>query len=207
MSTYECSKGQTSIPLARDPRWHPLTQGVLESPEARARERSGQLLLDALCDAMRLPACTLVVAERPQRHRTSSGRLTSKTYGYYRCDFAAGGVRNATIRIYNLTAIRQQMLGPRVFLETLLHEWVHHYDFAGLKLPRSPHTSGFFDRVRSIAEVMGVPFVLPPKREEAPPRPPARPAPSPRPAPPPPGIVATIRAILAGTEPARAKRR
>ena len=68
-------------------------------------------------------------------------------------------------RIYNLTAIRQQVLAPKVFLETLLHEWVHHYDFTGLQLERSPHTSGFFARIRDLAETLGVGFVTPPKRE------------------------------------------
>ena len=50
---------------------------------------------------------------------------------------------------------------PKVFLETLLHEWVHHYDFTGLELDRSPHTSGFFNRIRDLAETLGVGFVAP----------------------------------------------
>src|SRR5207245_1346523 len=49
--------------------------------------------------------------------------------------------------------------------QALLHEWVHHYDFAGLRLDRSPHTSGFFARIRAVAETLGVGFVAPPKRE------------------------------------------
>ncbi|TMB70042.1 MAG: hypothetical protein E6J51_04160 [Chloroflexi bacterium] len=59
----------------------------------------------------------------------------------------------------------QQVLAPKVFLETLLHEWVHHYDFTGLQLDRSPHTSGFFNRIRDLAETLGVGYVTPPKRE------------------------------------------
>jgi hypothetical protein len=42
---------------------------------------------------------------------------------------------------------------------------VHHYDFTGLRLDRSPHTSGFFARIRDLAETLGVGFVTPPKRE------------------------------------------
>ena len=56
-------------------------------------------------------------------------------------------------------------LVAQVFLETLLHEWVHHYDFTGLELDRSPHTSGFFNRIRDLAETLGVGYVAPPKRE------------------------------------------
>jgi len=57
------------------------------------------------------------------------------------------------------------VLAPKVFLETLLHEWVHHYDFTGLQLDRSPHTSGFFNRIHDLAETLGVGYVTPPKRE------------------------------------------
>jgi hypothetical protein len=42
---------------------------------------------------------------------------------------------------------------------------VHHYDFTGLQLERSPHTAGFFARIRDLAETLGVGFVAPPKRE------------------------------------------
>src|ERR1700688_5053463 len=124
----------------------------------------GQAWLDVLDAAAGLPPCKLTVADRPQRHRTRGGRLELKTYGYYRIAWEATP-RRGTIRIYNLTAIRQQVLAPKVFLETLLHEWVHHYDFTGLQLDRSPHTSGFFNRIRDLAETLGVGYITPPKRE------------------------------------------
>ncbi len=144
-----------------------MALAILDESSVRGRQRKGQELLEVLNLAAGLPPCRLTVADRPQRHRTREGRLELKTYGYYRCDWDDGDVRRGSIRIYNLTAIRQQVLSPKVFLETLLHEWVHHYDFAGLRLDRSPHTSGFFARIRSVAETLGVTFVVPPKREPA----------------------------------------
>jgi hypothetical protein len=42
---------------------------------------------------------------------------------------------------------------------------VHHYDVTGLQLDRSPHTSGFVNRIRDLAETLGVGYVTPPKRE------------------------------------------
>ncbi|MFN2582417.1 MAG: hypothetical protein ABR498_06725, partial [Candidatus Dormibacteria bacterium] len=95
-------------------------------------------------------------------------RLQSKTYGYYRCDSRGGVVADARIRIYHRTAVRQQVISPKVFLNTLLHEWVHHYDFAGLRLARSPHTSGFYARLRALAESLEVAFVLPPDPDATP---------------------------------------
>jgi hypothetical protein len=141
-----------------------LALRVLSAPEdAAERMRMGQLLVDDLNGLARLGPCELVVADRGQVHRHDGRRLQSKTYGYYRCWFADGEVSRARIRVYHRTAVRQQVITPKVFLNTLLHEWTHHYDFAGLRLPRSPHTSGFYQRLRALADALGVGVVLPPE--------------------------------------------
>lgn len=163
-SAYERSKGVERITWREFPLGKAIAYGILDERSAAARQIKGQQLLDLLDEAAALPLCKLTVVDRPQRHRTRGGRLELKTYGYYRIAWETKP-RKGTIRIYNLTAIRQQVLSPKVFLETLLHEWVHHYDFTGLELDRSPHTSGFFARIRDLAETLGVGFVTPPKRE------------------------------------------
>ncbi len=164
-SAYERSKVLETVAWQEHPVGRSLAVQLLDASAAAPRQAIGQALLDVLNEAAGLPPCKLTVADRPQKHRKREGRLELKTYGYYRCDWDAGEARRGAIRIYNLTAIRQQILSPKVFLETLLHEWVHHYDFAGLRLERSPHTSGFFARIRAVAETLGVGFVVPPKRE------------------------------------------
>jgi hypothetical protein len=163
-SAYQRSKGLETVSWKQFPLGRGLAVTLLEEQSAAGRQVTGQALLDALDEAAGLPPCKLVVADRPQRHRTRDGRLALKTYGYYRIAWAAAPPRGS-IRIYNLTAIRQQVLAPKVFLETLLHEWVHHYDFTGLQLDRSPHTSGFYSRIRDLAETLGVGYVTPPRRE------------------------------------------
>ncbi len=78
------------------------------------------------------------------------------------------------------------MITPKVFLNTLLHEWVHHYDFDGLQLARSPHTAGFYARLRALAETLDVAFVLPPEPDDPRRQPPLRrtaPEPAPMPMP------------------------
>lgn len=127
------------------------------------RGRLGQMLVDTLDSLAGLPPCLVVVADRPQLHVHDGRRLQSRTYGYYRCQFVGGVVSRARIRVYHRTAVRQQVISPKVFLNTLLHEWVHHYDFAGLRLPRSPHTTGFHARLRALAEALDIGFVLPPE--------------------------------------------
>jgi hypothetical protein len=163
-SAYQRSKGAERITWREFPLGKAIALGILDERTAAARQLRGQQLLDVLNEAAGLPPCKLTVVDRPQRHRTRGGRLELKTYGYYRIAWETSP-QKGTIRIYNLTAIRQQVLAPKVFLETLLHEWVHHYDFTGLQLERSPHTSGFFARIRDLAETLGVGFVTPPKRE------------------------------------------
>jgi hypothetical protein len=44
-------------------------------------------------------------------------------------------------------AVRKKVFSYRQFMNTLLHEFMHHWDFHALKLARSFHTRGFFLRV------------------------------------------------------------
>jgi hypothetical protein len=167
-STYLRSQAQSGLPVAPDVVARGLVLGLLEAgDDARERRRLGQMLLDTLDELAGLPVCTLVVADRPQVHQHDGRRLQSKTYGYYRCRFREGEVTEARIRIYHRTAVRQHVISPKVFLNTLLHEWVHHYDFAGLRLARSPHTAGFYARLRALADALDVGFVLPPEPDDA----------------------------------------
>ena len=137
------------------------------SDDHRERRRLAQMLIDDLNDTGSLAYCQLTVADRPQVHQHDGQRLQSKTYGYYNCQFTDGRVREARIRIYHRTAVRRQVISPKVFLNTVLHEWMHHYDFAGLGLARSPHTAGFYTRLRALADALQVGFVLPPEPEPA----------------------------------------
>jgi len=140
---------------------------VEASDDYRERNRLAQLMIDELDTLAELPSCRVTVADRAQVHQHDGRRLQSKTYGYYRCRFAGGGVTDARIRIYHRTAVRQQVISSKVFLNTLLHEWMQHLDFAGLGLDRSPHTAGFFARLRDLADALEVGFVLPPEPEPA----------------------------------------
>jgi hypothetical protein len=59
-------------------------------------------------------------------------------------------------------------MSSKVFLNTLLHEWLHHYDFHGL-WPACPYqTGGFFTRLRALADALEVGFVLFPAPDDPP---------------------------------------
>ena len=130
----------------------PLLSALLASSGSRERELLGTALLEVLNSAFDLQPCALTVADRPQVHsRDDQGRLARATYGYYRCRIPRSGPpQRCAIRVYHRTAVRGQVVSASAFTNTLLHEWVHHYDFAGLGLRRSPHTAGFFARLRRL---------------------------------------------------------
>jgi len=180
-----------------------LAERILQSgDDAAERRRLAQLLVDELSGEAGLSRVEVAVADKPQVHEHDGQRLQSKTYGYYRCWFEDGRVSRARIRIYHRTARLQKVITPKVFLNTLLHEFTHHYDFDGLRMMRSPHTTGFYARLRALAGALDVSFVLPPEPDDPshPYRPgtPRKAAPLPAPAPMPYGAYAAAR--TAGAE-------
>jgi hypothetical protein len=183
-ATYLRSQRATGLPVRPTVVARGLAERILQSgDDAKERCRVAQMLADELSAEAGLTRVEVAVADKPQAHEHDGQRLQSKTYGYYRCWFEDGRVSRARIRIYHRTARLQKVITPKVFLNTLLHEWVHHYDFDGLRLARSPHTAGFYARLRALAEALDVAFVLPPEADD-PNRPGAvRRAPQPAPAP------------------------
>ncbi len=166
-STYTRSQAHSGLPVAPDVVARGLVMSLLEAGDDATRPAPARP--DAARRARRprrAAPCAVVVADRAQVHEHDGRRLQSKTYGYYRCRFIEGAVTEARIRIYHRTAVRQQVISPKVFLNTLLHEWVHHFDFAGLRLARSPHTAGFYARLRALADALDVGFVLPPDPDD-----------------------------------------
>jgi hypothetical protein len=167
-ATYLRSQAAAGLPVRPSAVARGLCMRLLAAgDDARERRRLGQLLVDELSATAGLCPCEVAVADKAQVHEHDGRRLRSKTYGYYRCWFDDNRVSRARIRIYHRTAVRQQVISPKVFLNTLLHEWVHHFDFDGLRLARSPHTAGFYARLRALADALDVGFVLPPEPDDA----------------------------------------
>lgn len=155
----EYAKSQAVVELPHPPprAAGSLVGSLLDSRQLAEREHLAVALLEVLNDSFGLPPVRLVLADRAQTHATDeTGRLARKTYGYYRCRIPVPGSvpDRCAIRIYHRTAVRQQVLAPGAFVDTLLHEWTHHFDFSGLKLSRSPHTAGFFARLGWLASTV-----------------------------------------------------
>jgi hypothetical protein len=100
-----------------------------------------QAVLDLLCEAARLPAATLQLKDTAYA-KFRNGRVAWKLYGT--CD------RDGTITVAFKTPVRRRPFAFRTYLNTVVHEFMHHYDHWKLKLSASFHTSGFYHRVRHL---------------------------------------------------------
>ena len=98
-----------------------LTGKLIASTSAHEREALGQKLLDNICRALKISRTRLRVSDERQPHKLRGGKLAYKLYGVYYCE-------NAVIEIANLTSIREQVVAGKTFLDTLIHELMHHID-------------------------------------------------------------------------------
>jgi hypothetical protein len=117
---------------------------LLNSGESKTlREKRGQKLLDSLCNDFNIPCLVFSVVDKCQNHTTINGKLRSKTLGFY--------TTLGTITIFNLTAKQKKIVAIKTFFDTLLHEFIHHYDLSILKIP-SIHSAGFYKRISDLKE-------------------------------------------------------
>jgi len=100
-----------------------------------------QVVLDLLCEAASIPLARLKLKDSADA-RFRSGKAVWKLYGT--CD------RDGLITVAFRTAVQRKVFAFRTFLNTVVHEFMHHYDHRKLKLAASFHTSGFYRRVRDL---------------------------------------------------------
>lgn len=100
-----------------------------------------QAFIDCLSKIFLVSPKALSMVDKPRPHsRDSKGRVRGELYG----SCASYG----NIRIYLLTASRGKPTAFKTFFNTLVHEWVHHYDFEALG--DTIHCSGFYKRVAAV---------------------------------------------------------
>ena len=120
-----------------------LSVKLIASTCAHEREALGQKLIDNICRSLKIPRVRLRVFEERQPHKLRGGKLAYKLYGVYHCD-------SALIEIANLTSIRKQVVAGKTFLDTLIHELMHHIDRKFLRIPSTPHSPGFYARIEDL---------------------------------------------------------
>jgi hypothetical protein len=99
-------------------------------------------LMAVLCDAFGVPFIRVEV--RGVRPHNTRGEL----HGLFRLS------KPPEILLWMRTAQRHDVVKPRTFLRTMLHELCHYLDYSMLKLDDSFHTMGFFKRESFLVRVL-----------------------------------------------------
>ncbi|HXQ20584.1 MAG TPA: hypothetical protein VN812_02845 [Candidatus Acidoferrales bacterium] len=147
---YDRSNAHASIGLRATPRLRAAVAAlpeILLSADRTCVERVSQVIADEIAMVLRVPNVRVVVEEtRPSNARGELHGLYTPT-----------NHRAAAIKVWMMTAKRNQVVAFKTFLRTLLHEICHHLDYALLRLPDSLHTEGFYQRESSLFHQIGGP--------------------------------------------------
>ena len=148
MNNYERSNSIKSIDFSVSARAKRLTQKMLASQNYAERQSLSNFLANELSYNAGVERITIEITNTHQWYKKRGSRVAVRRYGSYY-------PKTKRISIQNRTAIRGKELAPKTFLDTLLHEWMHHYDFQKLRL-NSIHTKGFYERIRSLKDRLRV---------------------------------------------------
>ena len=100
-----------------------------------------QAVIDLLCAAAHVPPARIALRERAYA-KFKGDQAVWKLYGLCAPD--------GTITLAFRTAVRRKVIAFKTYLNTLAHEFMHHYDRRRLELGASFHTRGFYERVRGL---------------------------------------------------------
>ena len=122
-------------------------------------QRASQAFADAITRALGVERTIVrVLARRPSSDE-------SELHGLYVREEGEPPI----IRVWMRTAAKEDVVKPRTFVRTLVHEVVHHLDYTHLGLEDSFHTQGFYRReTRLVRQVLGE--GARPARRSSPPR-------------------------------------
>lgn len=122
--------------------------GALASGAPSTIERAAQALTDKICGLMGLRGVRIEV--RGVRPHNTRGELQGIFYPRGRSSTPGPPL----IILWMRTAQRHDVVKPRTFLRTLMHELGHYLDYALLRLDESFHTTGFFRRESFLVKML-----------------------------------------------------
>ena len=145
----------SALPLRAGPELRGMVAelpAVLAAGRCPAVEAAAQRIADGVCRALDVSGVRVRV--RARRPHNAHGEL----HGLY---VPGAPSRRSDVTLWMLTAKRGDVVKPRTFLRTLLHELCHHFDYTRLKLRESLHTQGFYQRESSLLAALEAPPVDP----------------------------------------------
>ena len=122
--------------------------GALEFGAPTIVERASQALVVELCRLIGTPPVRVQV--RGVRPHNARGEL----HGIFYPRGASSRPGDPLIILWMRTAQRHDVVKPKTFLRTLMHELGHYLDYAHLRLDDSFHTAGFFKRESYLVRIL-----------------------------------------------------
>ncbi len=127
-------------------RFQPLAiEEGLEREDSEKVRAACQEMLDLLADAAGIERPTFRLKDTATA-KFRRGRAVWKLYGT--CD------PDGTITVAYKTAVRRKVFAFLTFFDTVVHEFMHHWDARKLRLARSFHTRGFYLRTRALRDAL-----------------------------------------------------
>lgn len=111
-------------------------------------ERAAQALADQICELMGVRAVRVEV--RGVRPHNTRGEL----HGIFYPRGPSPRPGAPLIILWMRTAQRHDVVKPKTFVRTLMHELGHYLDYALLRLEESFHTTGFFKRESFLVRIL-----------------------------------------------------
>jgi hypothetical protein len=127
IDAFNLMAGPNTLPLAE------ALIAALEGGSLTGTARAAQDLVTELCRLLGVRSVPIEV--KGARPRNARGEL----HGIFYPDAPR-------IVLWTRTALRHDVVKPKTFLRTLMHELAHYFDYALLRLGNSYHTRGFFKR-------------------------------------------------------------
>ena len=120
--------------------------------KSKSAKYLAQRFIDIICGKMGIKSVKVKVHDKPRPQSEDKDGNSCQLYGQYVFDGADSPIK---LEIWNRTAVKKDRIPNGSFLDTLKHEFIHHYDVCMLQFETSPHTKGFFRRIKKLDELFG----------------------------------------------------
>ena len=141
------------VPDAPTFRLTTAVMAAVPSGDSLLIERAAQALTDQICALMAVHGVRVEV--RGVRPHNTRGEL----HGIFYPRGPSAGPGAPLIILWMRTAQRHDVVKPKTFLRTLMHELGHYLDYALLRLDDSFHTAGFFRRESFLVRILCPPEI------------------------------------------------
>ena len=136
VSDYDISNSVTDVYYSRLS--HKESRSFLASSDkSLTRQHKAQILLDYLCEKYDIPSMRIYIVDIPQPKKNGT---TFRAFYYF---------NSCSVRMFNLFP-NGEVVPISSLMVTVLHEFMHHYDRYYLGVESTPHTRGFFSRIKDL---------------------------------------------------------